>query len=45
MPFTPLNEMLGTQRAAHLLRRATFGASKSQIDDMASRTPQEAIEL
>lgn len=43
MPLTPLNEILGTKRAAHLLRRATFGANKSQIDDLAGLTPQAAI--
>lgn len=45
MPFTPLNETLGTQRAAHLLRRATFGASKAQIDELANSTPQQAVDL
>src|SRR5688572_28763505 len=34
---------LEIKRAAHLLRRATFGATKPQIDSFASLTPQEAI--
>ncbi|QSE96704.1 DUF1800 family protein [Fulvivirga lutea] len=43
MPLPSLTETLGRQRAAHLLRRATFGASKAQIDEFAAFTPQEAI--
>lgn len=35
--------MLGTKRAAHLLRRATFGATKTQIDTFAALNPQQAI--
>jgi uncharacterized protein (DUF1800 family) len=41
-----LPEYSGTlelKRAAHLLRRATFGATKQQIDAFASLTPTEAI--
>ena len=33
---------LEIKRAAHLLRRATFGATKPQIDSFATLTPQEA---
>ena len=33
---------LEIKRAAHLLRRATFGATKPQIDSFAGLTPQEA---
>ncbi|MEQ8927366.1 MAG: DUF1800 family protein [Fulvivirga sp.] len=44
MPLPSLTDTLGQQRAAHLLRRATFGASKAQIDQMAALTPQQAIE-
>ena len=43
----PLDEYTGTlepKRAAHLLRRATFGPTKSQIDTFADLTPQEAIQ-
>lgn len=43
MPLTPLTETLGLKRAAHLLRRATFGASKAQIDEYANYTPQQAL--
>ncbi|MCU0357090.1 MAG: DUF1800 domain-containing protein [Cyclobacteriaceae bacterium] len=42
----PLNEYTGTlglNRAAHLLRRATFGPTKEQIETFASLTPQQAI--
>jgi uncharacterized protein (DUF1800 family) len=41
-----LPEYSGTlelKRAAHLLRRATFGATKQQIDAFAALTPAEAI--
>ena len=34
---------LGKKRAAHLLRRATFGATKQQIDEFAELTPQAAV--
>ncbi|HTE31988.1 MAG TPA: DUF1800 family protein [Chryseolinea sp.] len=34
---------LGIKRAAHLLRRATFGATKQQIDAFAAFTPAQAI--
>lgn len=44
MPFTQLTEPLGIKRAAHLLRRTCFGASKAEIDEFAQLTPQEAIE-
>lgn len=43
MPLTPLSGVLGLKRAAHLLRRATFGASKQQIDRFAGLTAQQAI--
>ncbi len=32
----PIQNVLGTKRAAHLLRRATFGATKAQIDEFAA---------
>ena len=36
-------DTLGKKRAAHLLRRATFGANKQQIDLFAQLTPQVAL--
>ncbi len=44
MPLTQLTEPLGIKRAAHLLRRACLGGSKSEIDAFASLTPAEAIQ-
>jgi len=38
-----LQEMLGVKRAAHLLRRATFGATKKEIDEFSAITPQAAV--
>ena len=43
MALTPLTEVLGVKRAAHLLRRATFGGTKQDIDQLAAMTPQEAM--
>ncbi|MFY0598945.1 MAG: DUF1800 family protein [Cyclobacteriaceae bacterium] len=43
MPFTPLNEILGKERAAHLLRRTSFGASVKEIDAFALLTPTQAF--
>ncbi len=43
MPLPELSGALGLKRAAHLLRRATFGATRSQIDAYSSLTPIEAI--
>ena len=43
MPLNSLTEPLGRKRAAHLLRRACFGASPSEIDTFAALTPAEAI--
>jgi uncharacterized protein (DUF1800 family) len=40
-----LHDTLGKKRAAHLLRRATFGPTKKQIDAFAQLTPLEAVEL
>lgn len=37
-------DTLGRKRAAHLLRRATFGATKQQIDEFARLSPQAALE-
>jgi uncharacterized protein (DUF1800 family) len=41
--LTPLNEVLGIRRAKHLLRRATFNFSKSEIENIASLTPLQAV--
>jgi uncharacterized protein (DUF1800 family) len=43
MPLPEYDGILDLKRAAHLLRRATFGATKSQIDDYAKLTPVDAI--
>src|SRR5688500_15046047 len=43
MPLPEYSGTLGLKRAAHLLRRATFGATKSQIDAFAALTPINAI--
>jgi uncharacterized protein (DUF1800 family) len=43
MPLTPLSDTLGTKRAAHLLRRATFGATRDEIDSYATLSAQEAV--
>ena len=45
MPLTALTGTLGRKRAAHLLRRATFGATKAQIDQVAALTASEAMDL
>jgi uncharacterized protein (DUF1800 family) len=34
---------LGTRLAAHLLRRTTFGPTKAQIQDFATKTPAQAL--
>src|SRR5690349_7547867 len=43
MPLTEFSGTLGLKRAAHLLRRATFGATKEQIDAFAILTPAQAV--
>jgi uncharacterized protein (DUF1800 family) len=43
MPLTPLTDLLGLKRAAHLLRRATFGASIDDIKVYANLTPAVAV--
>ena len=45
MPLPEYGGTLGHKRAAHLLRRATFGANKQLIDSFASLTPAQAINL
>ena len=42
--LTPFTQTLGTQRAAHLLRRATFGATKQQIDQFAQLSATTAVD-
>lgn len=43
MPLPELTSVLGYRRAAHLLHRASFGATKEQIDNFATLTPALAI--
>ena len=44
MPLTPLSGALGTDNAAHLLRRTAFGATKKQIDEFAALTVEQAMD-
>ncbi|NJN42609.1 MAG: DUF1800 domain-containing protein [Flammeovirgaceae bacterium] len=43
MPLSEYTGILGTKRAAHLLRRATFGPTINQIETFATLTPAAAI--
>jgi uncharacterized protein (DUF1800 family) len=43
MPLQDFTGVLGHKRAAHLLRRATFGANKTLIDHFATLTAQQAV--
>src|SRR5687767_7818336 len=43
MPLPELGGSLGGKRAAHLLRRATFGPTVQQIKDFSIKTPRQAI--
>ena len=45
MPLNVLQGLLGLGRAAHLLRRATFGPTIDQINQFAGLTATEAIEI
>lgn len=45
MPLDPLNEQLTPKRAAHLLRRATFGGSKTQIDTVGNMNSSAAVDM
>ncbi len=45
MALTAFQGLLGPTRAAHLLRRASFGPTMSQIDQFAALTGAEAIAL
>lgn len=42
--LSPFNQSLNRRQAAHLLRRASFGASKPIIDDATGKTPQELLD-
>ncbi|GIV36007.1 MAG: hypothetical protein KatS3mg032_0386 [Cyclobacteriaceae bacterium] len=44
MPLPEFTGTLGVKRAAHLLRRATFGATKAQIDNFSTLNPLQAIQ-
>lgn len=43
MPLSEFTGTLGYKRAAHLLRRASFGPTKAEIDNFATLTPTLAI--
>jgi len=43
MALTPFTGPLGKKRAAHLLRRACFGATPSQVNEFAGLTAADAI--
>ncbi|MDX2249457.1 MAG: DUF1800 family protein [Bacteroidia bacterium] len=43
--LSPRSGLLGKRLAAHLLRRATFGPTRAEIDDFAARTADEAVDL
>ena len=45
MALTPFQGTLGIKRAAHLLRRATFGGTRPQIDAFANLSATEAMDL
>ncbi len=45
MPLSPLSGSLGYKRAAHLLRRATFGPTKLQVDSFAGLSAGQAVML
>lgn len=44
MPLPELSGTLGVRNAAHLLRRATFGATKDELDAFAALTAAQAID-
>ncbi|HZY80921.1 MAG TPA: DUF1800 family protein [Cyclobacteriaceae bacterium] len=44
MPLAPFSGPLGLKRAAHLLRRATFGPNKSDIDTFSAMTAADAVQ-
>ncbi|MBO9702187.1 MAG: DUF1800 family protein [Sporocytophaga sp.] len=44
MPLAPFTGVLGKKNAAHLLRRATFGGTKADIDSISGLTASQAIQ-
>lgn len=42
--LSPISGTLGLQRSAHLLRRATYGATRAEIDVFAAKTVAEAVQ-
>lgn len=45
LTLEPFTGQLGEKHAAHLLRRATFGPTKQDILNFASKTPDEALTI
>lgn len=45
MPLSTFSGLLGYKRASHLLRRASFGASKQMIDAVSNMSAAEAVNL
>ncbi|MEM7656552.1 MAG: DUF1800 family protein [Bacteroidota bacterium] len=43
--LTPHNGPLGTRLAAHLLRRTSFGPTRTEIDSIAAMTADQAVDL
>jgi len=43
--LNPINGPLGRRRAIHLLKRASFGGTRAEIDQFAGLTVQEAFDL
>ena len=41
--LTSYSDALGRRKAAHLLRRATFGATRQQIESLSQKNPQDAV--
>lgn len=41
--LTPYSDALGRRRAAHLLRRTTFGTTRQQIENLGRMNPREAV--
>jgi len=41
--LNPYNGVLGRKKAAHLLRRATFNPSKTNVDDFSAKTAEQAV--
>ncbi len=44
MPLPEFSGTLGSKRAAHLLRRATFGPTRSQVDSFSMLTAGQAVD-